>query len=62
MDWIIKKAFDNTITTLLSLIAISVIIVGMAVWFYLPFTVLSIKKEIKRIRQVLDEFKKIRLD
>ncbi|AEA34361.1 hypothetical protein [Hippea maritima] len=62
MEWVIQKAFENTITTISIIIFTIFLVVGLIVWLYLPFAVLSIKKELVRIRQLLEELKNISLD
>jgi len=59
---LIHKAFSSAISEFFTIAIIVLFVVGFVMWLYVPFMIYSIKKELKRIRSMLDEKNKISLD
>ncbi len=59
---ILEKSFNNTVSILLYIIFLVVFIAIFFSWIYLPFAIISIKKELKKIRELLEAQNKINID
>ncbi len=58
---VLQKSISNTFSIVLLTCIVVLFVVLVVSWIYLPFAVFSIKKELKRIRKLIEE-NKIRLD
>ncbi len=58
---ILQKSLSNTFSIIFTIVILVLVIGFFISWIYLPFAVFSIKKELKRIRKIIEE-NKISLD
>jgi len=58
---VLQKSLSNTFSIIITVIVIGCVVGLFISWIYLPFAVFSIKKELKRIREIIEK-NKISLD
>ncbi len=58
---VLQKSISNTFSIIFTVLLVVFVAVFLVMWIYLPFAVLSIKKELKKIREILEK-NKISLD
>ncbi len=58
---VLQKSISNTFSIIALCCVIILLVILFVSWIYLPFAVFSIKKELKKIRELIEE-NKIRLD
>jgi len=59
---VIEKSLDNTFSIIISAVIVILFILSLLSWAYLPFAIFSIKRELKKIRELLEKQNKISLD